>query len=324
MAANPGPQTGINAWLEEELLQQYRYDRASVDADWKEVFDHERPGNGVSNGPVVLAGNGRLVPPMPDSALPSPRRGRYPSTEPALSGSEELMPLRGVSARIAENMALSATIPLATSQRIIPVKVVDENRRLINHHRTLLGKSKVSYTHLIGWAIVKSVIANPSLNHAFTSNASGEIFRVVKNEINFGLAVDVPGKNGSRSLLVPNIKNAGAMSFAQYMAAFDDLVARARTGKLGLPDFQGTTISLTNPGTVGTMASMPRLVAGQGAIIAAVGAAWTTRPNACSVGPRSDRLSWYQQGHVRDLHLRSPHHSGRRVRHVPRFAAVAA
>ena len=90
----------------------------------------------------------------------------------------------------------------------------------------------------------------------------------MKNEINFGLAVDVPGKNGSRSLLVPNIKNAGAMSFAQYMAAFDDLVARARTGKLGLPDFQGTTISLTNPGTVGTMASMPRLVAGQGAIIA--------------------------------------------------------
>ena len=178
------------------------------------------------------------------------------------------MPLRGTAARIAENMAISATIPLATSQRIIPVKVVDENRRLINHHRTLLGKSKVSYTHLIGWAIVKSVIANPSLNHAFASNASGEIFRVVKNEINFGLAVDVPGKNGSRSLLVPNIKNAGAMSFAQYMAAFDDLVARARTGKLGLPDFQGTTISLTNPGTVGTMASMPRLVAGQGAIIA--------------------------------------------------------
>ena len=90
----------------------------------------------------------------------------------------------------------------------------------------------------------------------------------MKNEINFGLAVDVAGKNGARSLLVPNIKNAGAMSFAQYMAAFDDLVARARTGKLGLPDFQGTTISLTNPGTVGTMASMPRLIAGQGAIIA--------------------------------------------------------
>ncbi len=269
MAANPGPQTGINAWLEEELLQQYRYDRASVDADWKELFDHERPGNGGSNRTLVLAGNGRTG--NGSGAIHSPANVATITAlpaEPVLSGSEELMPLRGTAARIAENMAISATIPLATSQRIIPVKVVDENRRLINHHRTLLGKSKVSYTHLIGWAIVKSVIANPSLNHAFASNASGELFRVVKNEINFGLAVDVPGKNGSRSLLVPNIKNAGTMSFAQYMAAFDDLVARARTGKLGLPDFQGTTISLTNPGTVGTMASMPRLVAGQGAIIA--------------------------------------------------------
>src|ERR1700686_4124776 len=129
------------------------------------------------------------------------------------------MPLRRTAARIAENMALSATIPLATSQRIIPVKVIDENRRLINHHRALLGKSKVSYTHLIGWAIVKSVAANPSLNHAFASNAAGELFRVVKKEINFGLAVDVAGKNGARSLLVPNIKNAGAMSFQEFLTA---------------------------------------------------------------------------------------------------------
>ena len=159
--------------------------------------------------------------------------------EPVLSGSEELMPLRGTAARIAENMALSASIPLATSQRIVPVKVIDENRRLINHHRALLGKTKVSYTHLIGWAIVKSVQANPSLNHAFASNAAGELFRVVKKEINFGLAIDVPGKNGSRSLLVPNIKNAGALSFAQYLAAFDDLVARARAGKLGVGRFPG-------------------------------------------------------------------------------------
>ncbi len=272
MAANPDPQSGINAWLEEELLQQYRHDRASVDADWKDVFekdvfDRELPGNGVANGAVALAGkvragngNGAGAPPV---AAMAPA-----AVEPVLSGSEELMPLRGTAARIAENMAISATIPLATSQRIVPVKVVDENRRLINHHRALLGRSKVSFTHLIGWAIVKSVLANPSLNHAFASNGAGELFRVVKKEINFGLAIDVAGRNGARSLLVPSIKNAGAMSFAQYMAAFDDLVARARAAKLGVPDFQGTTISLTNPGTVGTMASMPRLVSGQGAIIA--------------------------------------------------------
>ncbi len=153
-------------------------------------------------------------------------------------------------------MAASVSIPLATSQRIIPVKVIDENRRLINHHRALLGKSKISYTHLIGWAIVKAVKANPA-SITPSPKATASRCRIVQKEINFGLAVDVAGKNGARSLMVPNIKNAGAMTFAQYMAAFDDLVARARTDKLSPADFQGTTISLTNPGTVGTMASMP-------------------------------------------------------------------
>src|ERR1017187_10543433 len=230
MEPNQGPQSGINAWLEEELLQQYHHDRASVDADWKNVFDHDAPPPGA----VARAGNGNGV-----SKVAAPAVLLHAPAEPVLSGSEELMPLRGAAARIAENMGLSASIPLATSQRIVPVKVIDENRRLINHHRALLGKSKISYTHLIGWAIVKSVQANPSLNHAFASNAAGELFRVVKKEINFGLAIDVPGKNGSRSLLVPNIKNAGEMSFKQFVAAFDDLVARARTGKLGVADFQG-------------------------------------------------------------------------------------
>ena len=74
-------------------------------------------------------------------------------------------------------MAASVSIPLATSQRIIPVKVIEENRRLINHHRSLVGRSKVSYTHVIGWAIVKAVAANPALNHAFAQNGAGEIFR---------------------------------------------------------------------------------------------------------------------------------------------------
>ncbi len=259
MESNPGPQSGINSWLEDELLQQYRLDRTSVDKDWKTLFE-PNSSNGITgaNGqkPVTSRSAGPISPAVRAAA------------EPVLSASEELMPLRGAPARIAENMAASAYIPLATSQRIIPVKVIDENRRLINHHRTLLGKSKLSYTHIIGWAIVKSVQANPALNHAFATNPAGELFRVVKKEINFGLAVDVPGKNGTRNLLVPNIKNAGSLTFLQFVAAFDDLVGRARNGKLGVPDFQGTSISLTNPGTVGTMASMPRLVDGQGAIVA--------------------------------------------------------
>jgi 2-oxoglutarate dehydrogenase E1 component len=251
---------GINAWLEEELLQDYRRDRTSVDPVWKSVFEHNGSTGAVHTSGAAAHTNGAQT----NGAAPAPP----PAAPINLGPSEELVPLRGAPARIAENMGASIYVPLATSQRIIPVKVVDENRRLINHHRGLIGKSKVSYTHLIGWAIVRSVQANPALNNAFASNEAGELFRVVKKDINFGLAVDVAGKNGARSLVVPNIKNAGSLTFLQYMAAFDDLVVRARANKLGLQDFQGTSISLTNPGTVGTMASNPRLVAGQGAIIA--------------------------------------------------------
>ena len=165
-------------------------------------------------------------------------------------------------------MSASLAIPLATSQRTIAVKVMDENRRVINQHRGLLASGKVSYTHLIGWAIVKALEEQPTLNHAYAEK-DGQAFRVVRQQIHLGIAIDVPAKNGGRSLLVPNIKNAGALNFREYVNAFDDLVARARANKLELADFQGTTISLTNPGTVGTVASNPRLMPGQGAIIAA-------------------------------------------------------
>ena len=184
-----------------------------------------------------------------------------------VGASDQLVPLRGVAARIAENMTASLSIPVATSQRQIPVRVMEENRNLINKQRALQGKSKLSFTHFIAWAIVKAVKSNPALNNAFAENG-GEPFRVVRDRVNIGLAVDVAGKDGNRSLMVPNVKNANGMTFAQFAAAYDDIVARARANKLQIADFQGTTISLTNPGTVGTFGSVPRLVLGQGAIIA--------------------------------------------------------
>ena len=101
-------------------------------------------------------------------------------------------------------------MPLATSQRTIPVKVIDENRRIINQHRTLVGKSKVSYTHLIGWAIVKALEDIPALNHAYVENRRPAVSRWCATQINLGIAVDVEGKDGARNLVVPNIKNAGA------------------------------------------------------------------------------------------------------------------
>ena len=197
----------------------------------------------------------------------APARSEVKTVAAPLGANDQLVPLRGVAARIAENMAASLSIPVATSQRQIPVRVIEENRNIINKRRALQGRGKLSFTHLIAWAIVKSIKSNPALNHAFAENG-GELFRVVHNQVNIGLAIDVAGKDGSRSLKVPNVKHADGMSFAQFVAAYDDIVARARSNKLQIDDFQGTTISLTNPGTIGTVGSIPRLMPGQGAIIA--------------------------------------------------------
>jgi 2-oxoglutarate decarboxylase len=252
MAVKPDPNMGINSWLEDELYHQYLRDHSAVDDSWKEVFE--------TNGDAVPAPK----PAAPNAAISAPPSAAVP---PPAETDGDLQPLRGAAGRIAENMAASVAIPLATSQRTIAVKVMDENRRIINQHRTLIGKGKVSYTHIIGWALVKALEDLPAVNHAYAER-DGQPYRVVRSKVNLGIAVDVAGRDGARSLMVPNIKNAGGVSFQEYLNAFDDLVARARTGKLAPADFQGTTISLTNPGTVGTMSSNPRLMLGQGAIIA--------------------------------------------------------
>ena len=249
MAVKSDKDLGINSWLEDELYQEYLHDRAAVDESWKHVFDDARGGNGRGAAPVE-AGNAApaaekqagdeatkpVTAPVP-GPVTMPVTGPVTAPSTSVSG-EALIPMRGAAARIAENMDASLAIPLATSQRTIPVKVIDENRRIINHHRTLLGKSKVSYTHIIGWAIVRALEYFPGLNHAYAEQ-NGEPFRMVRSKINLGIAVDVPGKDGGRNLLVPNIKNAGELDFQTYVAAFDDLVSRARAGKLDAGGFPG-------------------------------------------------------------------------------------
>jgi 2-oxoglutarate dehydrogenase E1 component len=268
MPESTNPKYGINSWLEDELYEQYLHDKGNVDESWKAVFDksngggnaaapskavqRQSPANGATPAPIVT------TPPVSTAVAIPPHH--------AIAG-EQLVPLRGAAARIAENMTASLSIPTATSQRVIAVKVIDENRRILNEHRSLLGKGKISYTHIIAWAIVKSVQTNQTLNHAYAMMDS-EGLRAVRGQINIGIAVDVAGKDGTRSLKVPNIKNAGSLTFEQFVDAFDDIVQRARNGKLTLADFEGTTISLTNPGTVGTVGSVPRLMPGQGSIIA--------------------------------------------------------
>ena len=244
----------INSWLEDELYQTYLHNRKYVDESWKTVFE----GNG--HGELKQSSNGTAAPPPAAAA-----KLEAPAVKPA-SG-DQVTPMRGIAAKIAENMALSLTIPTATSQRIVQVRLLEENRLLLNQQRTITGKSKVSYTHLIGWAIIRALGEFPQLNDAFTEQ-NGDPVRIVRKRVNFGLAVDVKAKDGTSTLMVPSIKNAGELSFTDYLAAFDDIVSRARTSKLTPADFQSTTISLTNPGTVGTFGSVPRLVVGQGAIIA--------------------------------------------------------
>jgi multifunctional 2-oxoglutarate metabolism enzyme len=203
----------------------------------------------------------------PARAVEITKAAAPPAPVKSVGASDQLIPLRGVAARIVENMTASLGIPVATSYRQISVRVIEENRNTINKYRAPQGLSKLSFTHIIAWGIVKALKSNQSLNHAFALNG-GEPFRVVRTNVNVGLAVDVPGKDGQRSLKVPNVKHADGMNFAQFVAAYDDIVARARTNKLQIADFEGTTISLTNPGTVGTFGSAPRLMPGQGAIIA--------------------------------------------------------
>lgn len=206
--------SGINSWLEEELYQQYLHNHQTVGEQWKEIFES---GNGHENGnghgtaaAAPVAEPPAPAPPAPVKveppaavAAPAPK---VPAAPAADTGSaDQLTPLRGAALRIAENMNLSLSVPTATSQRVIPVKVIDENRRILNEHRELIGKSKISFTHLIGWAIVQALKTNPGINNAYAEK-DGEAFRIVRNEINFGLAVDVAGKDGTRSLLVPSIK----------------------------------------------------------------------------------------------------------------------
>jgi multifunctional 2-oxoglutarate metabolism enzyme len=178
----------------------------------------------------------------------------------------EQVPLRGPAARVVTNMESSLAIPTATSVRAIPAKLLIDNRIVINNHLARGRGGKVSFTHLIGWAIVRALKAMPEMNHAY-AQVDGKPTIIKNAAINLGLAIDLAKPDGTRQLLVPSIKGAESMDFAQFWATYEDVVRKARNNKLTVDDFAGTTISLTNPGTIGTIHSVPRLMAGQGAIV---------------------------------------------------------
>ncbi len=246
---------GANIAFIEELYEKYRANPDSVSASWREFFHDYQPQLEEDVGQAL--------------SLPGPAESR-PYIEPARPVPVAVpgaIPLRGVAGKIAQNMEASLSVPTATSVRNIPVKALEENRRVINNHLTLNGQAKASFTHIIAWAIVKAVKDFPRMNSAFVMQ-DGQPARIDHDDVNIGIAIDVERKDGSRSLVVPNIKGAQAIDFAQFLKAYNDVVRKARNNTLEIADFEGTTISLTNPGTIGTVASAPRLMQTQGTILA--------------------------------------------------------
>ncbi len=175
-------------------------------------------------------------------------------------------PIRGVGARVVQSMEASLTVPTATSVRAIPAKLLIDNRTVINNHLKRARGGKVSFTHLIGFAMIKALRAMPEMN-AFFTEVDGKPAIGHPEHINLGIAIDLAKPDGSRQLLVPSIKGCESLDFAQFHASYEALVKKAREGSLAVEDFAGTTVSLTNPGTIGTVHSVPRLVQGQGLIL---------------------------------------------------------
>ena len=249
---------GANSWLVEEMYEQFRSDPGSVSETWREFFSDYKP----AIAPIAVA---------PVSAAASLSNGAAPTVAHADSQAvpEELgEPIRGAGAAIAANMERSLSVPTATSFRTIPAKLLEVNRKVINGYRSRSGQGKVSFTHLIGFAVVRAIAdAVPNMGNSYVAGADGKP-RVIHNPaVNMGLAVDVDKGDGTRTLVVPVLRSADTLDFGGFLAAYEDLIRKVKSNKLAVSDFQGATITLTNPGTIGTVQSVPRLMPGQGVIV---------------------------------------------------------
>ncbi|MEU6962120.1 multifunctional oxoglutarate decarboxylase/oxoglutarate dehydrogenase thiamine pyrophosphate-binding subunit/dihydrolipoyllysine-residue succinyltransferase subunit [Streptomyces chrestomyceticus] len=219
------------------------------------------------------------APAKPAASAPAPAKAAPAKTAPAQPAPKkddvkpdeapagpELVTLRGPSAAVAKNMNASLELPTATSVRAVPVKLLFDNRIVINNHLKRARGGKVSFTHLIGYAMVQALKAMPSMNYSFQEK-DGKPTLVKPEHVNLGLAIDLVKPNGDRQLVVAAIKKAETLSFFEFWQAYEDIVRRARNNKLTMDDFTGVTASLTNPGGIGTVHSVPRLMPGQGLII---------------------------------------------------------
>jgi 2-oxoglutarate decarboxylase len=331
-ARKPNSDTlGPNAWLVDEMFEQFRTDPTSVSESWREFFEGYKPGGANLVRRPVLVRTGELAPngeEGPREVGPAGYPGREgtkagtavagpaakagadgkrpdgngaggkgaeaakqgPAVGPARPNDGETVPLRGSAARVVSNMTTSLEVPTATSFRVVPAKMLEVNRLILNNQLARVGTSgKVSFTHLIAWAIVQALRSVPALNSSFVSTSSGNgpgngdghggegaqgavapaksggpaVFRPA--HVNLGVAVDLEKSDGARTLMVPVVQRADEADFRGFWKAYEDLVRKVRGGKGEVLDFVGATITITNPGTLGTVQSVPRLMAGQGA-----------------------------------------------------------
>ena len=299
------PGFGANEWMVEEMRAAWSADPSSVSPQWRELFETDpsaglhQPGPASSNGSASSAAGGprrATITPQAASSLrrssavqdvtrsdlpPAPPSDTAPPTSPYAQRQaahpahdqdgdaykDRATRLKGAAARTAKNMDDSLSMPTATSARAVPAKVLIENRAVINTHLARTRGGKVSFTHLIGWAVVESLTEMPSMNVSYGVDEAGKPVLHEPAHVAFGLAIDVPGSDGQRRLLVPSIKQADLMDLSGFVNAYEALVAKARENKLDLDDFRGTTVTLTNPGMIGTLHSVPRLMPGQGLIV---------------------------------------------------------
>ncbi len=252
----PGPpgasgHFGPNAWLVEDLYERYLADPSSVAESWREFFSDYQP-------------------------VQRPAPARPPAAPAAAAPVHAAVALRGASLLIASNMAASLAIPTATSVRTVPARLLEINRATVNEYLSRTTGAKVSFTHVIAFAVLRGLDAVPALNSTFVDAMDDKgTPGVVRHEhVGLGIAVDLEKSDGSRTLMVPVIRHADMLDFSAFVLAYEDLVRRVHTGTAKADDLTGATVSITNPGTLGTVQSVPRLMPGQGAIVGVGALGW--------------------------------------------------
>ncbi len=256
---------GPNTWLIDEMHRAYVDNPDSVGEAWREFFADYQPRTPLRQAAAPTA---TPPPPAPPPVLTPLPPDLIPMGAEGTDGESptEALALRGPAAVQVDRMEESLGVPTATSIRTVPARLLEVNRTVLNAYLQRTGGGKVSFTHLIGWAVARALADVPAMNSVYKA-IDGKPHMLRSPHVNLGLAVDVRKADGTRALMVPNIRGAESLDFAEFFAAYEDLIRKVTARSLRPDDFAGTTVTITNPGTIGTMASVPRLMAGQAAII---------------------------------------------------------